>query len=698
MQASPRILKEAKRNAEQQAIRIRADMQRMRVKSWDDIERVHHITIPADWKAKPFTYATVSGFATVWQHSFEIRLKTATESKPSAAKMIRIDKDVDTFGNITLFPEQQGCYKEIFSAFYTKGVKAAYQDGHTGSGKTIVAIAWIAEFYRKGMDKLPEHKWKLHKFIILTPKGVVEHWKRELEKAGLGDKVSRREIYVMSEAELTTDLGDSFAHIEEDLNTGAETMTWNAILTPAGFVVDEAHHYINPKSGRTQKLIASFSSPFAFSCRWLFMSATPMEKVNDAYTFCLACDTSFMDMHVNEQTFKTFAGLMAVDPSKPDRESVKRLRGVLSPFIFSLPYVKPKHKAINVVQLVDFFNESHRKIYATAHQRYIDACRKSGKNTAWGRFERFIALNNFAKTAEPLRAWWLAWRAYENFKSGNFATAIGCRFKETITETAFQLVDKYNIPMENISIIWGGKREYKTEELLTKEQLEDVIKRASSGEFNEILKNKGLLKRVRLTLRYLQDQHEHDETPEEQAYRHKRLSELRLLGKQNDNQRQYEIDKFQDGTSRICLFTIASGGVGLSLDRNKESLLPREGLFTPVYSGKDFQQALGRLVRRVSISDAVQRICMLKGTVEEHHVAPILDEKLKCIAEITNRNFDIIDLLQNDAPLAQPVHVRDIIEAESDAAKDNTVVSDFRSEEDEDDDDTPDNPDDLFNV
>lgn len=686
MNVSPRVLKEAKAQATLVANRINNDYAKTRIKSWADIEAQHHITVPPDYKSRPWTYANVSAFLFYWRNSFEQRLKVATEIKDSPGRMIRVDKNVDTFGEVTLFPEQQGCYRAIYDSFFNKGVQAAYQDGHTGSGKSIIGAAQIKHAIDQGVLDWPEVKWRLHPFMIFTPKGVMEHWKRELERMGLGEYVKRRKIYVISESELATEFGEMFASEQEDMNTGAVTMVWNPVLTPILAIVDEAHHYINPESIRTKKILALIKSPFRKHL--LFMSATPMEKVNDAYTFVLACNTVFMDQRVNEDTFKQFAGLLDTTPDRPNREAVKRLRSVLSPYIFSLPYVKPKHKAINVVQLVDFYNDNHRKIYDSAHQRYIEACRKSGKNTMWGRFEAFIALNNYRKTVEPLRAWYLAERAAENYSSGNFATAVGCAFKETITETAFQLIDKYKIPRDKIAIVWGGKREYKTEELLGRDQLDSIIKRMSSGDLQELLKDKALLKRVRITLRYLQDQHEHDESPEQQAYRHARLAELKLLGKQTDNARQVEIDRFQDGTAQICLFTIASGGVGLSFDRNKETLLPREGLFTPVYSGKEFQQVLGRLVRRVSLSDAVQRICMMKGTVEEFHVAPILDEKLKCIAEITNRNFDVIDLLARELPIAKPpIQVRDIVAAAKDAANDNTVVSDFASDTDEDEDD-----------
>lgn len=91
----------------------------------------------------------------------------------------------------------------------------------------------------------------------------------------------------------------------------------------------------------------------------------------------------------------------------------------------------------------------------------------------------------------------------------------------------------------------------------------------------------------------------------------------------------------------------------MSLDKDKPHLLPREGYFTPVWNGKEFKQALGRLVRRASLADARQFVCYLKGTVEEYHVAPLLDTKLRCIAEITNRTFDVFDLLARDDKPAQ---------------------------------------------
>lgn len=678
LQVNQRVLKLAKQNALLQANRIRKDVGRRDIVSWGDIERRHGVAIPPYYKEKEFTYPTFSEWLMIWENSFESRLEKAVETP--AKEILRIDKNVETFGALTLKPEQQSVYFAIYDWFFTKNKRAAYQDGLMGSGKTPTTLAIIAKAIKEGKVE----PWRLHPFIILCPKILAEHWRRECEKMGLYKYVESGIILIIPKPDLTCAAGETYAHEEEDPYTGETRYVWEPMATPLLLVIDEAHEYINPEAICTKKVIACFQSKFFRHA--LFLSATPMEKVNDAYTFCMAARTTFMDMEVNENTFKQFAGLLDQTPERPNREAVKRLRQVLTNYFFSFPYVKPKYKAINVVQMVEFASDQDRIIYKTAYERYVEALRKSGQNTEWGRFQAFIALGVFIRTVERLRAWYLVERAVENYKSQTYATVIGTRYKETIAECVFNLVDKHGIDRDKISVVWGGRRQYKSDELLGKDQLQEVLERLRKGEIAELMNDDTLMKRVKLTIKYIQDGYEHTETEEQQAHRHNRLRELKLVGKQSDDARQGEIDKFQSGHSQILLFTLASGKLGLSFDRDKELLLPREGLFTPCYSGKEFQQVLGRLVRRMSISDAVQRICMMKGTVEEFHVAPILDEKLKCIAEITNRNFDVIDLLSQELPTATPsMKVRDVAQAAKDAEHDDTIVSDFHSDNEEDD-------------
>lgn len=651
------------------------------LKSWADIERLFSLVIPDIYKGQEFNYANLSSFTRWWQNSFEFRLQTAFENQPKMVR-IKLDHNVSTFGGLTLTPEQEGVYKSIYNALFVEGrIKSALCDGQTGLGKTIIATAVIARLAQDGLFQRPEMFARLHPIMIFAPKGVCEHWRRELARAGLGDLVRKRKIYIESDSVFTTEYGDALCSEEEDFYTESMFYKWNPLVVPYLCIPDECHRYVRWASKRHKKMLAMVKDPL--DPRFLFMSATPAETVNDMALFAISCRTRFMDIDVNENNFKYFSGLVdPIDPSKPNAEAMKRVRGILSDHIFSIPYIKPKHKAINRVIVVDFLNEADRLIYDSAHERYREACRKSGKNTLWGRFEKFVALCNFNKTAEPLRAWYLAEEAAKDYASGKVAPVVFSAYKETITEVAFRLIDKYHVPREHIAIIWGGKREYKSDELLTREQLNEI---SATKDLGVLLEDKVLLKRVRLSLRYFQDQIDHAETTEEQTYRHSRLKELKLLGKQSDDARQIEIDRFQDGSAKICLATIASGGIGLSLDKNKEFLLDRHGLFTPIYSGKTYKQALGRLVRRMSLADAIQDTVMLKGTTEEYHIAPILDEKLKSMAAFTNRAMeDIIDLLSKEAPVVKPpVHLRTLDEAAIDAEKVDTVIESPVEEDDE---------------
>jgi len=688
MQISSRVLNQIRHNAALTAAKMNTYWTRELLHSWEDLEKHFKISIDPTFKSRPWDYSSFSLFREFWKNSAPTRFQLISETKREVSKIVK-DDNVVTFGSVKLYPEQQGVFNALRdNLIIRRSIKAAYQDGTMGSGKTYVGSALIADmiFNQKILER-PEYSILPHPFMIFTPKGVVETWKRVLDSMGLSSYVAKRKIFVFSNGEFTTHFGDMFCSEIENENTGEIDYKWNPFLTPIFALFDEAHNYNKPSSIRTKKILSMLAN--RPRPQVLFMSATPMEKVNDAYTFALACDTELMEgTRITKENFNLFAASLDREPHRPNREAIKRLRNVLAPYFFSFPYIKPKFKAINMVWPVDFLSDRHQAIYETAHARYLEACRKSGKNTNWGRFEIFIELNNYRKTVEPLRAGHLAARAAANYRSGKLATAIGCAFKETVAETVFQLTDKYNVPREHISLVWGGKRQYKTEQLLSEDEVESLMHQEN---FQKIINDRSLLKRLKITLKYLQDQHEHDESAEAQVYRHDRLKQLKLLGKQSDDKRQIEIDNFQDGTTKIVIFTLASGGVGLSFDRDKESLLPREGLFTPVYNGKEFQQVLGRLVRRASLSDARQLICMMRNTVEVDHVAPILDEKLKCIAEITNRNFDIIDLLSKTEPPEIKI-LRDETQATLDAEKDDTIVTDFvKEDEDDEDEDEDDN-------
>ncbi len=681
---SENLLKIASSQAAMQGMQMRSLYNAQRAKSWDSLEAQLGIRIPQTIKSQLFSYATVSAFAHGWAANFKTRLEEAQKAAKAVTKAV-INKEVQTFGQLKLFPEQQGVFDLLVKSFIDGKYKGALQDGYTGSGKMYLGTALIAEYVKRGIHLQRENLIRLHPFLIICPNTLIEKWARTLELAGLGELVAKRKIYIMSNAAFSTAEGQLFVQEHEDFTTGEVSLKWQVFKTPILTIIDESQFHINPKSMRFRALNALFHAPLPN--KRLFMSATPAEKVNDTRIYMFGFDDVFLGERVrDDESFNKFALMLTPEPNKPIQAAAKRWRETVASHIFSIPYVRPKHKAINMVKFVEFEHERAAESYNRAHQRYIEARKRIGKEGDGGTFAQCIELNNFRRVAEPLRAFRLAEIASENLKSRRFATAIGCAYKETIAETVFQLNDRYGITRDQISVIWGGRKEYRPTEMLSMEEIRTIASSPAAW-MAAIRKDPSLKKRAALTVKYMEEQTFYDETSDEQKYRHSRLKAMRLTGNQSLNTRQTEIDRFQNGQTLIVLFTIATGGVGLSFDRDKEHLLPRMGLFTPVYSGKEFAQLLGRLVRRGSISDADQYICMLKGTVEEWHVAPILDNKLRSIGEITNRNTDFAGLLANEAPSeARTVRTKDIAakDAEADTASVADINLDTTEDEDED--------------
>jgi len=644
------LTQKAKREAEQQALReaaaITTRYAKGIVKSWSDIETSLVIKVPQDYSSREFNYLNVSDFARFWRSSWLGRIESAVEH--AAENKVKIttgnirQKDCSVYGSVTLFPEQEALFRRMYDDLFVNQITgAALQDGETGSGKTFVAAALIAEDIKRGALDDPIRKYVPFQYIVFTPKNVVEQYKRVLDSFGLSKLVATQKILVTSYSQLSTTVGDMLISEREDLITEQIQLVWNPVIQPRCIFFDESQKLNNWDTYQTKCARAACDG--TPNTVHVFFSATPFEKVNDARTLVEAINRPVLGLTIDdERSFKNFASLIDNNPGKPNQDAMRRLREVLGPYIYSLPRAKWPHKAINQVELVDFANDHDRQTYKKAHDKYIEVCKKVGKNTEFGQFGAFVALGNFKKTAEPLRAPHLAKIALDNYRQGKVATVIGAAHKETIIRCVFSLAEQ-GVPREHMSIIWGGGKNLNPADLLSQEEIDTILRGIGS-----VRPDRRTFQRLKRTLEYIEEQHSMDETPEQQAYRHRRMSDLKLRGTQSADQRQKEIDAFQSGASRICLFTIASGGVGLSLDKDKPYLLPREGHFTPVWNGKEFKQALGRLVRRSSLADAHQFVSYMRGTVEEFHIAPLLDNKLKCIAEMTNRQFEVFDLLARE--------------------------------------------------
>jgi SNF2 family DNA or RNA helicase len=96
----------------------------------------------------------------------------------------------------------------------------------------------------------------------------------------------------------------------------------------------------------------------------------------------------------------------------------------------------------------------------------------------------------------------------------------------------------------------------------------------------------------------------------------------RIEGGQSIDARQKVIDNFQADKKHIVVANIAAGGTGLSL-HDTIGNRPRVSLICPSYSAKEYAQTLGRIHRNGAKSDALQKVLVASGTVEENVMSAI---------------------------------------------------------------------------
>ena len=100
-----------------------------------------------------------------------------------------------------------------------------------------------------------------------------------------------------------------------------------------------------------------------------------------------------------------------------------------------------------------------------------------------------------------------------------------------------------------------------------------------------------------------------------------------IQGNQSAYDRQKAIDDFQNDKIHLVVCNIAAGGTGVSL-HDVNGNRPRVSLISPCFSAKDHLQTLGRIHRNGAKSDAIQKVLVAAGSVEEK-VMKTINNKLK---------------------------------------------------------------------
>ena len=119
-----------------------------------------------------------------------------------------------------------------------------------------------------------------------------------------------------------------------------------------------------------------------------------------------------------------------------------------------------------------------------------------------------------------------------------------------------------------------------------------------------------------------------------------------IKGGQTPANREAQRQRFQKGDADIMLFTMRSGGVGISLHHDREESRPRHIIIPPTWSAIDLVQALGRGHRITSISDTTQDVVWYKDTIEEQ-VCERVQAKLDCINASVGRKENWVNVFTN---------------------------------------------------
>ena len=111
-----------------------------------------------------------------------------------------------------------------------------------------------------------------------------------------------------------------------------------------------------------------------------------------------------------------------------------------------------------------------------------------------------------------------------------------------------------------------------------------------------------------------------------------------IYGEQKIDDRNKNIEDFQNDKERICICNIKAGGTGISLN-DTHGIYPRVSIISPTWSAQDLIQVIGRIYRAKTKSPVLQRIIFCKDTVEDD-VSKMIQSKIANIAFINDGSMD----------------------------------------------------------
>lgn len=530
------------------------------------------------------------------------------------------------------------------------GQKGILLDSGTGTGKTFILAGALRCLKERGL--IPK---KIFPILYLTKLTVIDQTKEVLEKFGL----TERDVLVKNIELLRSELGKFFVDCKTTVTNGIEHQQWSWLgpMVPGIVVVDECHILMNEDS--TQARIIAALQDCTNKPIILLSSATPFSNVAQTKYAAIVIGKDSNGLNITSNSFASWATNIAM-PDKPtdfNVTAIKRATKALSHGIIAIRGVRFKHKGLNRVELIDFRTKEEENQYALTVEKYKRELELIERDLydMDGRVLQMVLRLKFSQSAELIRHRTLAIRAHEKVQAGK-AAVVAIRFKETGAALVKVLVRELGYKREDISMIWGGMGNLFDSDgnlkLRKIKMAHDRVDRLSETIINSFRDMNVIIQAVDYNGKVVKEIVCSKELEARNEIKNAGLRSVNLgdivdlkLGAQKPEQRAVEIENFQTGKSKICIFTLAAGGVGLSLHHDKPELRPRSVDISPCDNEKQLAQAFGRVPRLTSLSDTPQSVLYYRGTVEEDLAANV-GKKLHCLGSVTNTIEDWFSLIQ----------------------------------------------------
>jgi hypothetical protein len=629
---------------------------------WDLLQKELSLaTIPTS----KLDYPTLLGFLQGWVNAAPSRQQKEAlrlaEELALRERRTYTAVDIKLPNGLDFKPQQKKAIAALLDVLYNKNLSGSLVPLGTGKGKSWIAAGLALWLQKHDPGKFCNFLGLFPPILIITKKSVVLDFRETLKKLGLESVGLAVDVWSYNEVFSSKNRNFFREETVEVFGQQNKVIRFNlpAIAAPKLIILDECQEIKKEKSKRTKYLDAFLQFP---EINWVFTSATPAVTVWDTMFMTLAMRLQYGARPITRETFPEFARTLSLgaDPRQANAAALERWGAAIGDRFVKPPGDPQKVKALNKVKLFEITDPINKAMLKNAMKNYLEALERTGRSID-PQGQVMVAFMVMARAAELATVdTWVA-DAIHAHQNG-YAPVIAIRFTETLKELVMKLSDseyfkQHNLTKEKISLIWGGNREIKLEDLLPETKAAEIAAKmgmwildnpdeARKPKAEDIGITKEEFRSFHKGIKYTSERIFREMTKDAFAQRNERLRTMKLHN-QNQAERHENVQNFLNGATEFCIYTLSSGGTGISLDHRYMHTRPRKVMSTICFWAEEFAQALGRCVRITTITDTLQEIYIPENTMLSDHMAPKLAKKLRSIDAIGSSNVDLASELED---------------------------------------------------